>query len=134
MGEIFVDFVILILYGSRFNFCKTTEILSHLLYSMVTFFLVVVLPSGSSFIFLQSLGDASLKEAAIGTVDLLLRWVTLRFFDTNTSVNLKCLEFLKTLFQLLVSEETYRMSDYEANAFLPYLVNKVRYTYVGRVI
>jgi hypothetical protein len=50
--------------------------------------------------------------------------VTLRFFDTNTTVNLKCLEFLKALFQMLVLDN-YRMSEYEANAFLPYLVNKV---------
>ena len=64
-----------------------------------------------------------LKEAIIGCMDLLLRWVTLRFFDTNTTVNLKCLDFLKALFQLLVKDD-YRMSDYEANAFLPYLVNK----------
>ena len=69
-------------------------------------------------------GDSPLKEAAIGTLDLLLRWVTLRFFDTNTTVNLKCLEFLKALFQMLVADN-YRMSDYEGNAFLPYLVNKV---------
>ena len=65
--------------------------------------------------------------AIVGTTDLLLRWVSLRFFDTNTSVNLKCLEFLKVLFQLLIAQENYRMTDYEANGFLPYLVNKVRY-------
>lgn len=70
-------------------------------------------------------GDASLKDAAIGCTDLLLRWVTLRFFDTNTTVNLKCLEFLNALFRMLVSDGEYRMTDYEANAFLPYLVNKV---------
>ncbi len=55
----------------------------------------------------------------------MLRWVTLRFFDTNTTVNLKCLDFLKALFRMLVLDN-YRMSEYEANAFLPYLVNKVR--------
>lgn len=71
-------------------------------------------------------GDAPpLKDAAIGALDLLLRWVTLRFFDTNTTVNLKCLDLLKVLFNMLVTDN-YRMSEYEANAFLPYLVNKVR--------
>ncbi len=69
--------------------------------------------------------EGNTVTAIVGTTDLLLRWVTLRFFDTNTTVNLKCLEFLKVLFQLLVAQETYRMTDYEANAFLPYLVNKV---------
>ncbi len=65
------------------------------------------------------------KEAAMGCTDLLLRWITLRFFDTNTTVNLKCLEFLSALFKMLLTVDEYRMSDYEANAFLPYLVNKV---------
>ena len=70
-------------------------------------------------------GDAPHKDAAISCLDLLLRWVTLRFFDTNTTVNLKCLEFLAAAFQMLVHNEGYRMSDYEAGAFLPYLVQKV---------
>ena len=34
------------------------------------------------------------REAIVGSLDLLLRWITLRFFDTNTTVNLECLEFL----------------------------------------
>ena len=29
------------------------------------------------------------------------------------------------MFQMLVQDESYRMSDYEANAFMPYLVQKV---------
>ncbi|CAI8010225.1 Cytoskeleton-associated protein 5 [Geodia barretti] len=65
------------------------------------------------------------KEAAIGSLDLLLRWITLRFFDTNTTVNMKCLEFLPILFQMLTNEGDFRMSDYEGQAFLPYLVTKV---------
>ena len=60
----------------------------------------------------------------MANIDLILRWTTLRFFDTNTSVTLKCLEYLQSLFaNLLVAE--YRMSDYEAYAFIPYLVLKV---------
>ena len=70
-------------------------------------------------------GEAPLKEATISCMDLLLRWVTLRFFETNTTVNLKCLEFLQAAFKMLVQDGSYRMTDYEANAFLPYLVNKV---------
>lgn len=79
-------------------------------------------------------GDAPLKEATIGCMDLLLRWVTLRFFETNTTVNLKCLEFLQAAFKMLVQDGNYRMSDYEANAFLPYLVNKVTTLCVANVI
>ena len=69
-------------------------------------------------------GDAPLKEAVIGCMDLLLRWITLRFFETNTTVNLKCLEFLQAAFKMLVEDGSYRMNDYEANAFLPYLVHE----------
>ena len=47
-----------------------------------------------------------------------------RFCDTNTTVNLKCLEFLAALFGLLVAER-YRLSDYEAASFLPFLMIKV---------
>ncbi|XP_033117139.1 cytoskeleton-associated protein 5-like isoform X3 [Anneissia japonica] len=64
------------------------------------------------------------KEACIGALDVLLKWVTLRFFDTNTSVNIKALEFLQVLFNML-AEEDYSMHDYEASAFLPYLVLKI---------
>ena len=61
---------------------------------------------------------------AIGCCDLLLRWVTLKFFDTNTTINLKCLEFLHVLFKQLLTID-YCLSDYESGAFLPYLVIKV---------
>ena len=47
-----------------------------------------------------------------------------RFCDTNTTVNLKCLDFLSSLFALLIKGK-YRMSDFEAAAFLPFLVIKV---------
>ena len=67
---------------------------------------------------------ASPSDAAMGCSDLLLHWVTLRFSETNTTVNLKCLEFVQALFHMLI-QQTFRMSDYEAGAFLPYLILKV---------
>ena len=73
------------------------------------------------------------RDAVIGCLDSLLRWVTLRFFDTNTTVNLKCLELLHALFEGLV-ESGYRMSDYEGSSFLPYLVQKVRLVETFRFI
>lgn len=72
----------------------------------------------------QCISDPQYLEPTVGCCDLLLRWVTLKFFDTNTTVNIKCLELLHVLFQTLTSVE-YRMNDYEAGAFLPYLVIKV---------
>ncbi|XP_030635140.1 cytoskeleton-associated protein 5 [Chanos chanos] len=63
-------------------------------------------------------------EAVIGCLDLILKWFTLRFFDTNTSVLMKALEFLKLLFTVL-SRESYHLSEYEASSFIPYLILKV---------
>uniref|UniRef100_A0A4W4GEF8 TOG domain-containing protein n=1 Tax=Electrophorus electricus TaxID=8005 RepID=A0A4W4GEF8_ELEEL len=63
-------------------------------------------------------------EAVIGCLDLILKWFTLRFFDTNTSVLMKAMEFLKLLFTML-SREDYHLSEYEASSFIPYLILKV---------
>ncbi|KAL6480806.1 hypothetical protein MHYP_G00118390 [Metynnis hypsauchen] len=63
-------------------------------------------------------------EAVIGCLDLILKWFTLRFFDTNTSVLMKAMEFLKLLFTML-SRENYHLSEYEASSFIPYLILKV---------
>lgn len=68
-------------------------------------------------------------DAVIGCLDLVLKWFTLRFFDTNTSVLMKALEFLKLLFTML-SRKNYQLSDYEASSFIPYLILKVIYCYL----
>ncbi|CAL8379153.1 unnamed protein product [Arctogadus glacialis] len=60
----------------------------------------------------------------VSCLDLVLKWFTLRFFDTNTSVLMKALEFLKLLFPLLCQQD-YRLSELEANAFIPYLILKM---------
>lgn len=64
------------------------------------------------------------KEGVIGCLDLILKWLTLRFFDTNTSVLMKALEYLKLLFTLL-SDEEYHLTENEASSFIPYLILKV---------
>ncbi|TPX69294.1 hypothetical protein SpCBS45565_g02541 [Spizellomyces sp. 'palustris'] len=68
--------------------------------------------------------DASeLKARYIANADLILKYITLRFFDTNTSMFLKCLELLDHLFALL-DEDGYHLSEYEASSFLPFFINK----------
>ncbi|TPX57138.1 hypothetical protein PhCBS80983_g04029 [Powellomyces hirtus] len=69
------------------------------------------------------LDEAELKARYIACTDLILKYVTLRFFDTNTSMFLKCLELLEHLFTLL-DGEGYHMSEYEAASFLPFFINK----------
>ena len=74
------------------------------------------------FCFFQSL--ESCKDATIATLDLILKWITLRFFDTNTSLHIKALEYLTGLFALLADED-YSLLDNEAHSFIPYLIIKV---------
>ncbi|XP_052744603.1 protein mini spindles [Bicyclus anynana] len=62
--------------------------------------------------------------ALMANLDLVLKWLTLRFFDTNPSVILKGLEYLTVVFQYLIDSD-YTMAEYEANCFIPYLVLKV---------
>ncbi|KAG8438277.1 hypothetical protein GDO86_008822 [Hymenochirus boettgeri] len=64
------------------------------------------------------------KEGVMCSLDLMLKWFTLRFFDTNTSVLMKVLEYLKLLFAML-SQEEYHMTELEATSFIPYLLLKV---------
>ncbi|CAL8351661.1 unnamed protein product [Merluccius merluccius] len=60
----------------------------------------------------------------VSCLDLVLKWFTLRFFDTNTSVLMKALELVKLLF-LSLSQQDYHLSELEANAFVPYLILKM---------
>jgi len=65
-------------------------------------------------------------DGLISNLDLLLKWMTLRFFETNPSVNIKGLEYLVVVFTLLSEvEEGYMLHELEAGAFIPYLINKM---------
>lgn len=77
------------------------------------------------FIFFKHLENE--KDGVISCLDLILKWLTLRFFDTNTSVLMKALEYLKLLFNLL-SQEEYHLTENEASSFIPYLILKVQFT------
>lgn len=64
--------------------------------------------------------------ATIANLDLILKWLTLRFFDTNPSVLLKGLEYLHSVFNMLI-ENQYHLVENEAASFIPYLILKVRF-------
>ncbi|XP_052800946.1 cytoskeleton-associated protein 5-A-like isoform X2 [Mya arenaria] len=66
----------------------------------------------------------SLHEEQLANLDLILKWFSLRFFDTNPSMLNKALDYLQQLFKLL-SDADYQLHEYEANSFIPYLVIKV---------
>lgn len=66
------------------------------------------------------------SQALTSNLDLVLKWLTLRFFDTNPSVLLKGLEYLQLVFNMLI-ENKYRLLENEASSFIPYLLIKVSY-------
>ncbi|CAF1056931.1 unnamed protein product [Didymodactylos carnosus] len=73
---------------------------------------------------LQKACDDYLDEI-VSNLDLILRWLTLRFFETNPSVIMKIIEFLQHLFTCLSAKKQYRLLEYEASAFLPYFILKM---------
>lgn len=70
------------------------------------------------------------QDALISNLDLVLKWLTLRFFDTNPSVLLKGLEYLHSVFNIL-KENKYSLLEIEASSFIPYLILKVGRFYFG---
>lgn len=71
--------------------------------------------------FTKSADDANM---VVANIDLILKWIALRFFDTNPAVILKELELLLYIFHVCDSTG-YMLNDLEANSFLPYLVLKL---------
>ncbi|XP_011648021.1 protein mini spindles isoform X1 [Pogonomyrmex barbatus] len=64
------------------------------------------------------------SKALVSNLDLILKWLTLRFFDTNPSVLLKGLDYLQLVFNMLI-EDQYHMLETEAASFIPYLIIKI---------
>ncbi|KAI9347159.1 hypothetical protein DFJ73DRAFT_836828 [Zopfochytrium polystomum] len=64
------------------------------------------------------------RNRVFANSDLILKYLTIRFFDTNTSILIKSLEIIDHLFTLL-DQEGWMLSDYEANSFFPYFIQKV---------
>ncbi|CAG0884793.1 unnamed protein product [Darwinula stevensoni] len=67
--------------------------------------------------------DRQNVEAVMANLDLILKWMTLRFFETNPSVILRGLDYLQGVFSSL-ADHNYHMLDAEANCFIPYLILK----------
>ena len=74
--------------------------------------------------FIQLASDDETKAKYVANLDLLLKYLTLRFFDTNTSVLIKALELTEAIVSFM-DNCNYRLSEYEANSFLPFLIAKV---------
>lgn len=64
------------------------------------------------------------SKALICNLDLILKWISLRFYDTNPSVLLKGLDYLNVVLQMLVTTE-YDCTETEGSSFLPHLLIKL---------
>ena len=62
------------------------------------------------------------QAEVFASTDILLQWITLRFFDTNPAVLLKSIIFCQELFTQM-ADEGVELPDSEAGAFIPHLVN-----------
>ncbi|XP_020818600.1 protein mini spindles isoform X1 [Drosophila serrata] len=64
------------------------------------------------------------SKALLCNLDLILKWLTLRFYDTNPSVLIKGLEYLVQVFQVLIDHE-YILAENEGSCFIPHLLLKI---------
>uniref|UniRef100_A0A0R3TNI5 TOG domain-containing protein n=1 Tax=Rodentolepis nana TaxID=102285 RepID=A0A0R3TNI5_RODNA len=62
--------------------------------------------------------------ATRANLDLILRWMVLRFFETSPAFLARGLEYLLKVFSRM-SDAEQQLTEHEASAFLPYLVMKV---------
>lgn len=63
-------------------------------------------------------------KSLICNLDLILKWISLRFYDTNPSVLLKGLDYLSVVLQFLIENE-YDFTETEGSSFLPHLLIKL---------
>lgn len=63
-------------------------------------------------------------QGLICNLDLVLKWLSLRFYDTNPSVLLKGLDYLNFVFSTL-RESQYVLTDNEGSSFIPHLLTKI---------
>ena len=68
---------------------------------------------------------ADMAASIVANTDLILKYITIRLCDTNTIMLLKVISLLDQLFILLGEQDGFRLTEYEAQAFLPFLVTKV---------
>lgn len=65
------------------------------------------------------------NPVVVANLDLVLKWIALRFFDTNPVVITKALELILIVFGICEQQHQYTLNDLEAGSFIPYLVGKV---------
>ena len=66
----------------------------------------------------------------MASLDVLLKYLTIRFFDTNTTVIMKTLQYIKAVFTVMADEDL-SLREHEASSFIPYLILKVSNKYLA---
>lgn len=64
------------------------------------------------------------SKALVSNLDLVLKWISLRFYDTNPSVLLKGLDYLNLVVRMLI-DGNYSLTETEGSSFLPHLLIKI---------
>ncbi|GAA5910305.1 hypothetical protein JCM6882_003246 [Rhodosporidiobolus microsporus] len=68
--------------------------------------------------------EEEMRERLIANLDLIFKYITLRIGMTSTTITVKCLDVVEHLIPIL-SQASYKTSDYEATPLLLSLINKV---------
>ncbi|GAA5837023.1 hypothetical protein JCM11251_004477 [Rhodosporidiobolus azoricus] len=68
--------------------------------------------------------EEEMRERLIANLDLIFKYITLRIGMTSTTITVKCLDVVEHLIPVL-SQASYKTSDYEATPLLLSLINKV---------
>jgi hypothetical protein len=74
--------------------------------------------------FITSDGFGKKHELCIANCDIVLKYLTIRFFDTNTTILIKCFDFLEHFLSIL-DDAGYSLNEYEASCFIPFFVQKM---------
>lgn len=65
-----------------------------------------------------------LHRLCIANCDIVLKYLTIRFFDTNTTILIKCLDVLEHFLSVL-DNAGYFLNEYEVSCFMPFFIQKL---------
>lgn len=70
--------------------------------------------------------EDELLDRFLANADVTFKYVSIRLYDTSTTITVKCLDLLESVLSVFQNSNQ-RLSDYEAGALLPSLLYKVRF-------
>jgi hypothetical protein len=64
------------------------------------------------------------EKLIIENFDIIVRWMTIKFYDKNPQVLLKCIELLDMIL-MSYQDQGLKLTDYETNSFLQHILNQI---------